>query len=110
MIITRWIWGPTETVDEKPQPICREYATRWFAPDTIVNDMCLTECDMTPIMYEAAQQDTTITILPSIHSSKPIPATIASALAAYGITATMTVGDLLEELGQKCSHRFLPNI
>lgn len=109
MNITRWIWGPTETINNTEYPICREYAVAWFMPYTETPGFGITRCEMTDIMYEAATQDTTIIILPSIHSSQTLAPTVVSSLSIYGITQDTKMADFLIQMGSTCSKVFNPS-
>lgn len=110
MIITRWIWGPTETINGQIKPICREYAVKWDMPHLNIEGWGLTLCELTPTHWEAAKLDDTIIIMPSLYSQEPIDMHVAEALEKWGIVVGMSAFELLIQLGEKCSIRFLPSL
>lgn len=91
----RWVLSPLVPSSRGFTPVVAEYAIRHHAPMVLSGNVVLTHCAMLASQLAVAVLDPRLIVLESIHSNATIPAVLAANLASYGITADMTVHDLL---------------
>lgn len=94
------------------QAVVAEYTLRPPRIPLILPDApSLCWCEMMRHQFEAAAKDPRLTILDSMHSTSPIPAKAAAALAKHGILPSHRPYDVLMALYQKHGDvGFLPQL
>lgn len=89
----RWIFGPV--IDGRH--VAADYSVAHEFPISI-GGFALACCTLNAQQMHAARLDTRVTVMPSIHSADVIPAHVATFHAAYGVTPTMKMHDMLVTL------------
>jgi hypothetical protein len=92
----RWVFGPM-----LPGNIhaAAEYTIGCEYP-IIVNGFALAHCTMNAHQLAAARQDPRLTVLPSLHSTAPVPANVVQHHADHGMVAGMSMHDALMKMAR----------
>jgi hypothetical protein len=90
------------------QPVARDYSLRNPPAPLHFGTHTLCYCEMTGNQIKAAAQDPRLVVLDARYDAV-VPDAIATALSSYGVTAGMTLAQLLQKLGET-EPQFIPDI